>query len=98
VSHRINVNLWVIKDEHEFYEKCDFAYPVMKYVEENHAEDFSRWYFDMCYANWKENKHTVILKSYRTEEYKNHVLSIEVTGDDSNWLYRVIKKAAPKVD
>lgn len=96
--HRLNRNVWIINSEDDFTNNCTFAYKVLSYVEENHTEKYVRWFFDLCYANWEENNHTVIFKSYITEEFKDHVLSIGVSKENDQWVCSVIKKVAPKVD
>lgn len=81
----------IYKSEELFLDECPCAYQLLNFVD-NIKDTDVRWFFDVGYAYYKEDKYYVIFKSYVTDEYKDYVLSIEAAGKDGKYDIRIIKK------
>lgn len=82
----------LIKNEQEFTDRCPCAYRILEFVDSIKDTD-ARWFFDLCYYDYFEQRFSVIFKSYITEEYKDYVLSVAAKKtEDGNYDIRIIKK------
>jgi len=90
----IHNNTNIINDKEEFITACDFAHEALRYSE-NFNTDRTQWFFDQCIANWVEGRHTVVFKSFNLPEYKDYVLSIEVTGNRQEQYQFSLKMKQP---
>ncbi|KNF09847.1 hypothetical protein CLPU_1c00120 [Gottschalkia purinilytica] len=85
----------LIKNKEAFEEECWlFSSSLYNFVEKHCETDSIRWFFDSCYMPdyYTKDSYTVIFKSYDIEEYKDYILSIEVTYEDNNYNFRIIKQ------
>lgn len=80
------------KTEEEFYDNCwMFANKLFDFVESISGDN--RWWFDVCYKpDNKEEKYSVIFKSYVTPEFRNFVLSIYVEKVGNEYDFKVMKQ------
>jgi hypothetical protein len=79
-------------NEEEFDDNCPCAFQIYEYVQ-NITDTDVRWFFDISYSHYPEDRHTAIYKSYASEEYKDYILSVE--GKKNNmggYDLRIIKK------
>jgi len=76
--HQIHANIWYIESKESFFRHCDYANESILFAGSHGDQKNIRWFFSKCYANWKENNHTVIFKSYNTPEYKHYTLAVTV--------------------
>ncbi len=92
---KLHGNTWIIHNEEEFFENCEIAQKIMDYVKNKEDTQKVQWFFDLCYANWKEKKFNVLFKSWKTPGFENYQLSVEAfKKEKGNWMIRTIKKIA----
>ncbi len=77
---RVTGNTWHITTQEEFWETCEFAKAALAFAARLETDQV-RWFFAGCYANWVEQRFTVLCQSFAGAEYSNHQLSISVTRD-----------------
>lgn len=81
----------IMKTEEEFLDNCRCAYDILNYVDTISTD--VRWWFDVSYSHeFDETRYSTIFKSYITEEYKDHILSIESKLIDDKWEHKIFKK------
>lgn len=81
----------VFRKEKEFEDKCwFFAIGVQNFVQSISGDN--RWFFDVCYKDDREERYSVIYRSYATPEYRNFVLSIGVRRIGDDYEYKIVKQ------
>ncbi|MBA3816915.1 MAG: hypothetical protein H0X29_10455 [Parachlamydiaceae bacterium] len=81
----------VYKTKEEFHDECPCSHQIMEIAESLSTMDV-RWFFEVCFAYYQEDRYSAIFKTYAMEEYKGYFLTFTVKLVEGKYAVTYFKK------